>query len=96
MVLYKDQGVCAMFDYQDETRQRLKRDDLNSLSSHSFTNEVFSGGQAELHLRLQGQLFNDDTETIGVWKIVEGTDNVAIAILYRVQDIEKLMPPFVD
>ena len=47
-------------------------------------------------MRLQGKLFNDDAETIGVWKMVEGTDRVAVAVLYRVEDLEKLMPPFVD
>ena len=47
-------------------------------------------------MRLQGKLFNDETETIGVWKMVEGTDRVAVTVLYRVEDLEKLMPPFVD
>ena len=31
-----------------------------------------------------------------MWKVVEGTDNVAVAVLYKLQDLEKLMPPFVD
>ena len=85
-----------MFDYQNQTQQILQRDRLNTLGSQSFTNEVFEGGASDLHLRLQGKLFNDETETIGVWKMVQGTDRVAVAVLYRVEDLEKLMPPFVD
>ena len=31
-----------------------------------------------------------------MWKIVEPTQNVAVALLYKLEDLEKLMPPFVS
>ena len=35
-------------------------------------------------------------KTLGVWMKVAPTDNVAVSILYKVEDLDKLMPPFVN
>lgn len=69
---------------------------LNEQPSSVFTNEIFESTETESHMKLEKALFNDDERTLGVWKRVEPTNNVAVSIRYKVSDLDKLMPSFVD
>ena len=96
VVLFKDIGVCAMYSYEDSDLQSDKLRQLNEQPSSVFTNEIFESNEAVPHLKLENALFNEDEKTLGIWKLVAPTDNVAVSIRYRVSDIMKLMPSFVN